>query len=169
MNGQPEALRLAEWIEGDMTCQGDAEIAAELRRHRQGGRRGEMSEQHQCVGQVFGAGNYFGRMCGRTAKYEHNGKWYCKMHHPPTVKQKQDEKRAAFEREWAAQRAANKRAEAARAETKRRAELFPELLEALQAMLRMTERHATPGLIAAPGSPVALARAAIARAEGEKT
>ena len=29
---QPEALRLAEWIEEDMTCQGDAEIAAELRR-----------------------------------------------------------------------------------------------------------------------------------------
>jgi hypothetical protein len=29
---QPEALRLAEWIEGDMSCQGDAEIAAELRR-----------------------------------------------------------------------------------------------------------------------------------------
>lgn len=28
----PEALRLAEWIESDMTCQGDAEIAAELRR-----------------------------------------------------------------------------------------------------------------------------------------
>jgi hypothetical protein len=42
-----------------------------------------------------------------------------------------------------------------------------ELLEALQAMLRMTERHATPGLIATPGSPVALARAAIARAEGK--
>ena len=91
-----------------------------------------MSEQHQCVGQVFGAGNYFGPMCGRTAKYEHNGKWYCKMHHPPTVKQKQEEKHAAFEREWAAQRAANERAEADRAETKRRAELFPELLEALK-------------------------------------
>jgi hypothetical protein len=44
MNGQPEALRLAEWIEGDMTCQGDAEIAAELRRRRQGGRRREMSK-----------------------------------------------------------------------------------------------------------------------------
>lgn len=29
---QPEALRLAEWIEGDMTCHGDAEIAEELRR-----------------------------------------------------------------------------------------------------------------------------------------
>lgn len=28
----PEALRLAEWIESDMTCQGDAEISAELRR-----------------------------------------------------------------------------------------------------------------------------------------
>lgn len=32
VNEQPEALRLAEWIEGDMTCQGDEEIAAELRR-----------------------------------------------------------------------------------------------------------------------------------------
>ena len=29
---KPEALRLADWIEGDMSCQGDAEIAAELRR-----------------------------------------------------------------------------------------------------------------------------------------
>jgi hypothetical protein len=43
----------------------------------------------------------------------------------------------------------------------------PELLEALQAMLRMTERHATHGLIATPGSPVALARAAIKKAEGQ--
>ena len=32
MADKPEALRLAEWIEGDMSCQGDAEIAAELRR-----------------------------------------------------------------------------------------------------------------------------------------
>jgi hypothetical protein len=32
MSKQPEALRLAEWIEDDMTCQGDDEIAAELRR-----------------------------------------------------------------------------------------------------------------------------------------
>lgn len=29
---QPEAIRLAEWIESDMSCEGDAEIAAELRR-----------------------------------------------------------------------------------------------------------------------------------------
>ena len=32
MADKPEALRLADWIEGDMSCQGDAEIAAELRR-----------------------------------------------------------------------------------------------------------------------------------------
>ena len=29
---QSKALRLAEWIESDMSCHGDAEIAAELRR-----------------------------------------------------------------------------------------------------------------------------------------
>ena len=28
---QPEALRIAEWIESDMSCDGDAEIVAELR------------------------------------------------------------------------------------------------------------------------------------------
>lgn len=27
-----KAIELAEWIEGDMSCQGDAEMAAELRR-----------------------------------------------------------------------------------------------------------------------------------------
>ncbi len=31
-NEQPEALRLAEWIESDMTCEGDVQVAAELRR-----------------------------------------------------------------------------------------------------------------------------------------
>lgn len=31
MSTQPNALRLADWIESDMSCQGDAEIAAELR------------------------------------------------------------------------------------------------------------------------------------------
>ena len=29
---QPEALRLVEWIESDMSCDGDADIVAELRR-----------------------------------------------------------------------------------------------------------------------------------------
>ncbi len=131
-----------------------------------------MSEQHQCVGQVFGAGNYFGRMCGRTAKYEHNGKWYCKMHHPPTVKQKQEEKHVAFEREWAAQRAANERAEAARAETKRRAELFPELLEALKNLEKEFRKTYPVYYYAEPWGhetnvPLQAARAAIAKAEGE--
>lgn len=32
INKNPEALRLAEMIEGDMSCIGDAEIATELRR-----------------------------------------------------------------------------------------------------------------------------------------
>ena len=32
MTKQPEALRLIEWIENDMSCDGDAAIVAELRR-----------------------------------------------------------------------------------------------------------------------------------------
>jgi hypothetical protein len=44
-----------------------------------------------------------------------------------------------------------------------------ELLEALKVMLYTTERHVLlPGATPAPESPVALARAAIAKAEGQK-
>ena len=43
------------------------------------------------------------------------------------------------------------------------------LLEACRAMLTFIERHAPRGLQPEPGSPVAMARAAIAKAEGEKT
>ena len=44
-----------------------------------------------------------------------------------------------------------------------------ELLAALKVMLYMTERHVLlPGATPAPESPVALARAAIAKAEGQK-
>jgi len=44
-----------------------------------------------------------------------------------------------------------------------------ELLEALKVMLYKTERHVLlPGATPAPESPVALARAAIAKAEGQK-
>ena len=45
---QPEALRLVEWIESDMSCDGDAEIVAELR--RQHARIEELEEQLSTIG-----------------------------------------------------------------------------------------------------------------------
>jgi hypothetical protein len=46
-----------------------------------------------------------GSTCGRTAKYEHNGKPYCKTHHPPAAKAKRDAKNAAWDAKLAQKQA----------------------------------------------------------------
>lgn len=40
-----------------------------------------------------------GHACGRSANYEHEGKHYCKTHHPPTVKAKADIRTAKYNAE----------------------------------------------------------------------
>lgn len=47
------------------------------------------------------------RQCRRTGKHEHDGKWFCSAHHPPSVTEKQTTKMAA----WDAKRAQKRREE----------------------------------------------------------
>jgi hypothetical protein len=89
-----------------------------------------MTEQHKCVGRTYNGYRFL--MCGVGAKHEHNGKWYCKTHHPPTVEQKRAEKQAQYERKYEAKELARDAEIAERNEMKRRADLYPELLEALK-------------------------------------
>jgi hypothetical protein len=100
--------------------------------------------------------------CGRTAQYEHLGKWYCKTHHPPTVWAKREARSAEWDKEFAARQLAIKEAQAAKDEAARRAALYPELLEALK-------RIADPRNIHFAGDAQVVARAAIAKAEGGQT
>jgi len=122
-----------------------------------------MNEQHKCcvkVGRGFGF-----YTCSKTAKYEHLGKWYCKTHHPPTVWAKREARSAEWNKEFAARQLAIKEAQAAKDEAARRAALYPELLEALK---RIDEMCAAPPNFS-DATMQEIARAAIARAEGEKT
>lgn len=116
-----------------------------------------MTEQHKCVGRTYNGYRFL--MCGVGAKHEHNGKWYCKTHHPPTVEQKRAEKQAKYEREYEARELAREAEIAERNEMKRRADLYPELLAALKEMLPGAE---------AMGWNTDKARAAIAKAEGKQ-
>lgn len=52
MKEKPESIRLAEWIEGDMTCDGDEKIAACLRsvQSRLEELENEMQEQCRIIG-----------------------------------------------------------------------------------------------------------------------
>jgi hypothetical protein len=117
-----------------------------------------MTDKHTCCGEIW-HGFGFNR-CGRGAKYAHEGNWYCKTHHPPTVKQKNEAWRTALEEKRDAERKAREEAAAAKVETERRAALYPELLEALklaQSIIGHPE-DAHSKLIAA----------AIAKAQGEQ-
>jgi len=119
-----------------------------------------MNEQHKCcrmVGSVFAQ-----YACDRNAKYEHLGKWYCKTHHPPTVWAKREARSAEWNKEFAARQLAIKEAQAAKDAAARRAALYPELLEALHALLFTADD--SPSYDAA----ITQARAAIAKAEGEQ-
>jgi hypothetical protein len=91
--------------------------------------------KHKCCAKVYTPDTISGYTCGRGAAYEHEGRHYCKTHHPPTVKAKREESNAAWQLKFQAEQDARKKADAERAEQKRRAECFPELLEALQEVM----------------------------------
>jgi hypothetical protein len=88
-----------------------------------------VTTEHTCVARVWGG--YSFNSCGKKAKHEHEGQWYCKTHHPPTVQAKREARDERWEKEWAERQERI----AQQAEQKRRADLYPELLEALKAIL----------------------------------
>ena len=55
----------------------------------------------------------YGSICGVTARYEHDGKHYCKTHHPPTVKAKRDARYAGYEQKFDERRSAENAAKIA--------------------------------------------------------
>ena len=115
-------------------------------------------QQHRCVGRVWSSGAMSSHRCRKSATHEYLGEWYCKTHHPPTRSEKR-EARAEERRKEAAARYERWEHEAAQeAEQKRRADLHPELLEALKAIVAITVEG---------GAINKIARAAIAKATGE--
>ena len=86
-----------------------------------------MSElKHTCCERV--QKNYLFHLCGKTAKFERDNKWYCGMHDPIAVAAKYAKRKEAHEENLRA----FYKAQEEKKETQRRADLYPELLEALK-------------------------------------
>jgi uncharacterized Zn finger protein (UPF0148 family) len=94
-----------------------------------------MSDLKRCCGSVRPAGSFRSYQCGVSAKFEHDGKHYCGRHHPPTVKARQEKKRDEWSAKYEYERNLRNKALAEAAEQKRRAECFPDLLEAVNRLL----------------------------------
>ena len=114
---------------------------------------------HKCNGTIFR--DYWTYRCGVTAKHEHEGSWYCKTHHPPTVKAKGDARSANLRAKLYAERDAAQAKKLAADEQKQRADCYDDLLEALR--LIATAENSALDLPYCKG----IARAAISKATGE--
>ncbi len=96
-----------------------------------------MTTEHTCEGEVWSGYSY--HSCGKKAKHEHEGKWYCKTHHPPTVEAKDKARDERWEKEWAAKRERDALEAAQKAEQQRRATLYPDLIQAMREIARLLE------------------------------
>ena len=91
-----------------------------------------MSE-HKCEKKIWDRFHY--HLCGKTARYEHEGKWYCKTHHPPTRKAYEDARNEKWQAKWDAQEQASREADKARAEMQRKAAAYDGLVAQRDALL----------------------------------
>ena len=111
---------------------------------------------HKCDGTIFG--EYWPYRCGVTAKHEYEGSWYCKTHHPPTVKAKDAARSARYRAKLDAERDAAQAKKLAADEQKQRADCYDDLVFQLLS---------AANYIDALGGDSKSYRVAIARATGE--
>lgn len=91
----------------------------------------------KCSERVFEG--FHSHQCSKSGKIERDGKWYCGTHDPVRIKEKREERDRKWSEKFRAQRSAREQREKDEAEQKRRSDLFPELLEALEKLLGMFE------------------------------
>jgi hypothetical protein len=94
-------------------------------------------EKQKCAGTAYHAGRSYN--CGRTGTLEHDGKMWCKTHHPPTVEAKTKALHAKWEAQYQA-RKENDRRQAIERELSKKAlawmrEAYPACVAAWEAEL----------------------------------
>ena len=126
-----------------------------------------MSEQKTCCAKIYVSGFPRGKRCGKTAKVERDGEWYCGTHDPVRVEERNAARRAAAQARWNAEQAAHRAKLAAAAEQKRRAGCFDELLSALEWALSNIDREPYEWVDEGNANAHRAAIAALAKARGE--
>lgn len=118
-----------------------------------------MSEKasQRCAGTT--QDGFWSHRCVSNGKHEHEGKFYCLRHHPPTVAAKRAEKQKAWEERWEAKKAQWDHAAEVKRELERRAACYDDLLAALNLIAASTVEG---------GHINGIARTAIAKATGVK-
>ena len=82
----------------------------------------------QCCHTTWSGWSRSDQQCAYRGSLEHDGKWYCKRHHPPTITAKRDAERDRQNRLWDIRREREQSARDAAAEQKRRADAYEGLI-----------------------------------------
>lgn len=125
-----------------------------------------MSTKYTCCGRISLGAFYGSKLCGKTAKFDRDGKHYCGTHDPVTIAEKDAIKNAAWKAKYEAIHAARDAAKAKQAEIERRADCYTELLEALQRLVLNANGDAVTGYFDVPVTNIEAAKAAITKALG---
>jgi hypothetical protein len=121
--------------------------------------------KHTCKGKIYNGFRF--HTCGRNAAYEDEGLWFCKTHHPPTVKAKDNARFLKWQEEYNARAAKERKARDDKAEIERKAAMYDELLAALRAAALAIHEYRTQGAPHAYWDDIeAQAEAAIEKAIG---
>lgn len=92
-----------------------------------------MKSEHKCCGRI---GPFFSKkVCGKTAKFEHEGQHYCGTHNPQSVKDRRAKRHEEWNRQLEECRAREEVADRIRLDKEFRASSYPELLAHLQNVL----------------------------------
>ena len=90
------------------------------------------TEKKQCAGRVRPMARWAGpQVCLYRGTLEHDGKWWCKTHHPPTVAAKGKAQRDRWAAKSAAQSKARSEAKAAQAELERRSRAYDAVMDSV--------------------------------------
>lgn len=85
----------------------------------------------RCAQRIFEPNGYYSSQCSRRGILEHDGKLWCKQHHPPTAEAKDAERRKRRDEKWAEQDRKLAASKAAWDELRRKAEAYDRLVAAL--------------------------------------
>lgn len=124
-----------------------------------------MSTKYTCCARIHS--NFIFYACGKAAKFERDGKHYCGTHDPVSIAEKRAIKDAVWKAKYDEIAAVRDAVKATQAEIERRADCYPELLEALQTarsivLAQNGNRHDDTN------KAIAMFDAAIAKALGEQ-
>jgi hypothetical protein len=107
--------------------------------------------KHRCEKNVYDSGSMLPRPCEREGVVQEHGSWFCKHHTRAAIIARREKSSAKWTQEYKARQAAEQKRQAAEELSRRKLELFDELVRELTHLVRLLEPLEKEGGLQVPG------------------